>query len=146
MRSLYLRRVQGGQSIQDYDATVGEALRLSGPKFMNVFQLDREPAERRRSYGGGFGRPAKFDGGSGRGHYSKAFSVVLAGGGLKNGRTIGVTDELGMKIESHPVSIPDLHATMYNALGIDPTVELHTSDDRPVPITDGGRPIRELFV
>ena len=45
-----------------------------------------------------FGRPAHFDAGGGRGHYSKAFSVVLAGGGVQNGKTIGVTDELGMKI------------------------------------------------
>ena len=45
-----------------------------------------------------FGRPAQFDGGGGRGHHSKAFSIVLAGGGLHNGKTIGETDELGMHI------------------------------------------------
>ena len=92
-----------------------------------------------------FGRPAQFDGGGGRGHHAKAFSVVLAGGGLANGQTIGVTDELGMEIVSRPVSIPDLHATIHNALGIDPTEELYTQDDRPVPLSDGGRPVAELF-
>ncbi|MDF1746356.1 MAG: DUF1501 domain-containing protein, partial [Gimesia sp.] len=91
-----------------------------------------------------FGRPAKFDSGGGRGHQSKAFSVVLAGGGLQNGKTIGVTDELGQSIVSRPVSVPDLHATIYCALGIDPSEELH-SGDRPVPITDMGQPVRELF-
>ena len=40
--------------------------------------------------------------------------------------------------------MPDLHATIYAALGIDPHEELYAGD-RPVPITDGGEPIRELF-
>jgi uncharacterized protein (DUF1501 family) len=91
-----------------------------------------------------FGRPASFDGGGGRGHHGKCFSVALAGGGLKNGLTIGETDELAMKIESRPVSVPDLHATIYAALGIDTKTHLYAGD-RPVPITDGGEPIRELF-
>jgi hypothetical protein len=91
-----------------------------------------------------FGRPASFDGGGGRGHHSKSFSMVLAGGGLKNGVTIGTTDELAMKIVDRPVSIPDFHATICWALGIDPHKELYAGD-RPVPITDGGNPIAELF-
>ncbi|MFO0808168.1 MAG: DUF1501 domain-containing protein [Gemmataceae bacterium] len=91
-----------------------------------------------------FGRPPEFDARGGRGHYSKAFSGVLAGGGLRTGRVIGVTDELGKKIEDQPVSIPDFHATIYAALGIDPAGELF-ADDRPVPITDHGVAIRELF-
>jgi hypothetical protein len=75
----------------------------------------------------------------------RSFSVVLAGGGLQNGKTIGETDELGMKIESRPVSVPDLHATIHCALGIDPAAELVAAGDRPVPITDMGQPVRELF-
>ena len=47
-------------------------------------------------------------------------------------------------ILDRPVSIPDFHATIYAALGIDPGAELFAGD-RPVPITDHGRPIRELF-
>lgn len=69
--------------------------------------------------------------------------IAPAGGGLKNGITIGETDELGMSIVSRPVSIPDLHATIHCALGINPAEELYAGD-RPVPITDGGQPIREL--
>jgi len=92
-----------------------------------------------------FGRPAAFDGGGGRGHHSKCFSTVLAGGGLQNGRTIGVTDELGMKTLEQPVSVPDLHASMHYALGIDPR-KLVFDDDRPIPTTDMGTPVRELFV
>lgn len=92
-----------------------------------------------------FGRPAQFDGGGGRGHHAEAFTVVLAGGGLKTGQAIGTTDELGMKIEDRPVSVPDLFATIFATLGIDHHEELY-ADSRPVPITDGGVPIRELFV
>ncbi len=91
-----------------------------------------------------FGRPPEFDGGGGRGHQPGAFSVVLAGGGLRTGRVVGQTDELGKKIVNQPVSVPDLHATIYCALGIDPAHELYDGN-RPVPITDLGRPIRELF-
>jgi hypothetical protein len=58
---------------------------------------------------------------------------------------IGETDELGKTIVSNPVSIPDFHATIFAALGINPAKELYDGQ-RPVPITDQGRPIRELFV
>lgn len=91
-----------------------------------------------------FGRPATFDGGGGRAHHGRSYSMVLAGGGLRNGLTIGTTDELAMKIVDRPVSIPDFHATIHCALGINPAKELYAGD-RPVPITDGGQPIGELF-
>jgi len=91
-----------------------------------------------------FGRPPEFDGGGGRGHHSKAFSIALAGGGLKTGQVVGVTDELGRNVVERPVSVADLHATIYSAMGIDPAEELYDGD-RPVPITDRGRPVTELF-
>ena len=91
-----------------------------------------------------FGRPPEFDAGGGRGHYSKSFSLALAGGGLKTGRAVGVTDELGKKILDHPMSVPDVHATIHCALGINPEKHLY-DEDRPVPITDRGQPARVLF-
>ena len=93
---------------------------------------------------GEFGRPPEFDAGGGRGHWSKAFSVALAGGGLKTGQAIGVTDELGKLPLERPVSVPDLHATIHCALGIRPNRNLYDGD-RPVPITDMGEPVREIF-
>ncbi|MAT14044.1 MAG: hypothetical protein CMJ46_02095 [Planctomyces sp.] len=92
-----------------------------------------------------FGRPPGFDAGGGRGHQGKTFSMILAGGGLKNGITIGQTDDLSQNIVDRPVSIPDFHATIHCALGINPREELYDADNRPVPITDGGEPIREIF-
>ena len=91
-----------------------------------------------------FGRPPEFDGGGGRGHQSKGFTMVLAGGGLKHRGAFGATDELGKTIVENPVSVPDFHATICTAMGVDPRKELFDGN-RPVPITDGGMPITELL-
>ncbi len=91
-----------------------------------------------------FGRPPEFDGKGGRGHQGTAFSLVLAGGGLKHSGAYGTTDELSKNIVENPVSIPDYHATILAALGVDPSKELNEAG-RPIPITDGGKPIAALF-
>lgn len=91
-----------------------------------------------------FGRPPEFDGGGGRGHQGAAFSVPMFGGGLKSGQVIGTTDEFSRKVIDEPVSVADLHATIYAAMGINPSKELYDGD-RPVPITDHGKPISRLF-
>ncbi len=91
-----------------------------------------------------FGRPPEFDGQGGRGHQSAAFSIALFGGGLKTGTAIGTTDDLGKTVVEHPISIPDFHATILSAMGIDPATELFAGD-RPIPMTDHGSIIRELF-
>jgi hypothetical protein len=191
VRDGFLARAQGDTLVEQYDQTLAEALRLAGPQFGRIFQLDQEPASLRDAYGGEFGqrcllsrrlveagvrfievshnlnflngtgwdvhndgirqqhalireldtalatlvrdleqkrlldktlivvatefgRPAAFDGGGGRGHHSKSFSCVLAGGGLKTGQAIGQTDELAMKIESRPVSVPDCFTNLHH--------------------------------
>lgn len=91
-----------------------------------------------------FGRPAQFDSGGGRGHHSNCFSVVLAGGGLQHCGAYGVSDDLGMKILQDPVGVPDFFATALAAMQIDPSRNLY-DEDRPVPMTDQGRPIASLF-
>lgn len=91
-----------------------------------------------------FGRPASYDARGGRGHQGSCFSLLLAGGGLKHHGAFGVTDELSKKIVENPVSIPDFHATIHAALGINPAHELFDGS-RPVPITDHGTPVAALF-
>jgi uncharacterized protein (DUF1501 family) len=91
-----------------------------------------------------FGRPSAFDARGGRGHQAAAFTLLLAGGGLRHRGAYGATDDLSQRIVDRPVSIPDFHATIYTTLGIDPAKTLYDGS-RPVPITDGGRAIRELF-
>lgn len=92
-----------------------------------------------------FGRPPEFDGQGGRGHQSQAFSAALFGGGLKTGQVIGRTDDWGREVVERPISVPDLHATILTALGIDPAKELFDGD-RPIPITDHGTALAEAFV
>ena len=91
-----------------------------------------------------FGRPPEFDGRGGRGHQGTTFSMVLAGGGLNHCGAYGVTDELSKKPVENPVPLVDFHATIHAAMGIDPGKEL-MDGTRPVPITDGGKPVAALF-
>lgn len=91
-----------------------------------------------------FGRPPEFDGGGGRGHQGKAMTCVLAGGGLNHCGAYGQTDEISKKIVKNPVSVPDFFATVCAAMQIDPGKYLYDGD-RPVPITDNGNPIKQLF-
>ncbi len=91
-----------------------------------------------------FGRPPEFDSGGGRGHQGTAFSCVLAGGGLNHCGAWGETDEIAKKIVANPVGVPDFFATICAAVGVDHRKNLYDGD-RPVPITDRGQPIPELF-
>ena len=72
-------------------------------------------------WGGEFGRTPMFQGkgGAGRDHHIKGFSMWLAGGGVKGGKTYGATDELGYNAVENVVHVRDLHATMLYLLGID---------------------------
>ncbi|MEE2989425.1 MAG: DUF1501 domain-containing protein [Planctomycetota bacterium] len=72
-------------------------------------------------WGGEFGRTPMFQGkgGAGRDHHMKAFSMWMAGAGVKGGMTYGSTDELGYHAVEDVVHVRDLHATMLHLLGID---------------------------
>jgi hypothetical protein len=69
-------------------------------------------------WGGEFGRTPMGQG-SGRDHHINAFSVFMAGGGVKAGTVYGSTDELGYRAQENPVNVHDLHATMLALLGVD---------------------------
>ena len=69
-------------------------------------------------WGGEFGRTPMGQG-SGRDHHILAFSVFMAGGGVKSGFAYGNTDELGYRAVENVVNVHDLHATMLALLGID---------------------------
>ncbi|MDA0284837.1 MAG: DUF1501 domain-containing protein, partial [Planctomycetota bacterium] len=56
VRDIYRQRTAGDKRIGNYDSTIEEALRLSGPDFMTAFDLDKEPADLRARYGGEFGQ------------------------------------------------------------------------------------------
>ena len=94
---------------------------------------------------GEFGRTPKLNPAGGRDHWPRAFSVVLAGGGVPGGQVIGASDRVGESPADRPVTPNDLARTIYTLLGIDPDRELHTADGRPVRINQGGELIPELM-
>jgi len=97
-------------------------------------------------FGGEFGRTPMSQTGDGRDHHIKAFSYVIAGGGIKPGLTYGSTDDLGYAAQENPVSVHDFHATMLHLLGIDHTrlaVQFQGLDVRLTGVT--GRVVRDVI-
>lgn len=84
---------------------------------------------------GEFGRTPKLNTAGGRDHWPRVFSVALAGGGVRGGQVIGASDGTGESPAESPITPSDLAATIYTLLGIDPQLELHTADGRPVRLT-----------
>ena len=96
-------------------------------------------------FGTEFGRTPMAQG-NGRDHHMKAFSVWLAGGGIKGGITYGATDDLGYGIAENPVSVHDLHATMLHLLGIDHTKLTIRAQGRDFRLTDvHGHVVRDII-
>jgi hypothetical protein len=82
----------------------------------------------------------------GRDHWTAAYSVMLAGGGLTRGQVLGSTTSKGEWPGKRPVTVPEILATVYHQLGIDPNTMLHDEQKRPIPILpDAAKPIRELL-
>ena len=92
-----------------------------------------------------FGRTPRINKDAGRDHHASCFSMLMAGGGLKGGVVIGSSDKDGAVPDDRPVQVPDLHATVCHALGIDPNKEVMTPLQRPMKLVDSGKPIEELF-
>jgi len=94
---------------------------------------------------GDFGRTPEVKGG-GRGHFPKAWTTILAGGGLKTGGAVGKTDDRGASIVDRRVGINDFLATICKTVGVDYTKDLHTRSGRPIRIVDKGeKPLSELL-
>jgi Protein of unknown function (DUF1501) len=74
-------------------------------------------------WGGEFGRTPMVQGGTndGRDHHPNAFTMWMAGGGVKTGQSIGETDEFGFNVTKDRVHVHDLHGTLLHLLGFDHT-------------------------
>jgi hypothetical protein len=94
---------------------------------------------------GEFGRTPRINPRAGRDHYPRAFSVALAGGGVKGGQVIGRTDRGGTTVEDRPVSVSDLFRTFCRSLSIDADHENTSAIGRPIKIVDGGEAVMEAF-
>jgi len=95
---------------------------------------------------GEFGRtPKTTNGGTGREHWARCYSAVMAGAGIRGGQVFGASDRWAAFPTSNPVSPDDLGATILHALGIDPAQEILDQVGRPLRINNG-RPLTPLFV
>lgn len=92
-----------------------------------------------------FGRTPKINADAGRDHWSKVFSVVLAGGGVKRGAVVGSSGATANEPEETPITPEDLATTLYHQLGIAAEKELMAPGDRPIEIVKGGLVRQELL-
>ncbi len=96
---------------------------------------------------GEFGRTPRINQNVGRDHWASSWTVMMGGGGLRNGQVIGATDKDGVAIADGSRSfLPgDIWATVAHALGI-PLNTVHTSRrGRPMKLANGGTPVKELI-
>lgn len=93
-----------------------------------------------------FGRtPDIVAGRNGRNHYPKAFTCLLAGGGIQGGQVYGKTDDEGREVEEDQVTVPDFNATIGYALGLPLNKEIFSPSRRPFKVADDGEPVTKLF-
>jgi hypothetical protein len=98
-------------------------------------------------WGGEFGRTPMVQGGNdGRDHHNRAFTIWMAGGGVKSGHVHGETDDLGFNVARDPVHVHDLHATILHLLGFDHTRLTYRFQGRDFRLTDvHGHVVREIL-
>jgi len=95
---------------------------------------------------GEFGRTPIINKDAGRDHWPNVSCALLAGGGLRTRQVIGATDRVAGEVADRPVHFEEVHATLYNRLGIDPlNTTVNDLSGRPQYLTDHYRPISEVI-
>jgi hypothetical protein len=94
---------------------------------------------------GEFGRTPKVNNGAGRDHWAPVMSAFIAGGGLKMGQAVGSSTERGERPKDRPYRAQNVLATIYRALGIDPTQTFPDGSGRPRHILEYPDPVAELI-
>ncbi len=92
-----------------------------------------------------FGRTPNINQNAGRDHYPKAFSTMIAGGGVKGGLKYGKTSEGGEEVVENPVSPEDFNATIAYGLGLPLDNIIYSPSKRPFTVAHKGRPVLEIF-
>jgi hypothetical protein len=93
---------------------------------------------------GEFGRTPRINGSAGRDHWAPLSTLALAGGGLKMGQVVGESNAKAEVPKSRPITPQNLMATVFHVLGIPQDLHYKDQSGRPVPMTDGSKPIAEL--
>lgn len=95
---------------------------------------------------GDFGRTPRINAnGGGRDHWNFCYSVMLVGGGFQPGLIYGSSDTTGAFPASHPLVPGDIISTIYTALGVDPTTDIHDQFQRPYRVVPAGEVVPELL-
>src|SRR5262249_35768294 len=94
---------------------------------------------------GEMGRSPKVNRTAGRDHWPRCGFALFVGGGMKEGLVLGASAKSGAYPTDHPVTPGALVATVYHLLGVDPELMVPDLTARPIAITHGGRPIREIL-
>lgn len=92
-----------------------------------------------------FGRTPNINVNDGRDHYPKAFSCMLAGGGIRGGQVWGKTDKEGREVIENKVEIPDFNATIAYTLGLPLDEIIYSPTRRPFTLSDKGKPLTHLI-
>jgi hypothetical protein len=93
---------------------------------------------------GEFGRTPRINQTSGRDHWARCYTQLLAGGGVQGGAIHGASDATGAFVLDKPVTPDDFHATVLHAFGIEPETAIYDRTGRPVRVTSG-EPVTALF-
>jgi hypothetical protein len=83
--------------------------------------------------------------GGGRDHWSQAYTILMAGGGVARGRVVGRTDRIGGTVTERPVSPKDILATAYHLLGIDSETLLRDRTGRPMPLVQNAQVVADVL-
>ncbi len=86
---------------------------------------------------GEFGRTPRINKDAGRDHWVSCQSVFLAGGGARGGIVVGNSDRIGAYPPSDPFDPTDLHATISDRMGLDPSTLVYDQLRRPYPVSTG---------
>ena len=93
---------------------------------------------------GEFGRTPKVNMTAGRDHWSPVMSALVAGGGLRMGQAVGASTARGERPKDNPVTVPQVLATIYRAIGIDPAQTFTNGSGRPMYVLDDRESVKEL--
>ena len=160
MRLLLARRlVEGGVRFistvyggWDHHQSIHQGMASQLPQFDKAFATLIRDLDRRKlldstlvMVSSEFGRSPKINQTSGRDHWPKVFSVVLAGGGIKKGLIYGSSDATATDPDHDPLGVEDFAATLYHQIGINPSKRLMSAGNRPIDIVRGGKVVNELI-
>ena len=94
---------------------------------------------------GEFSRTPNINGGGGRDHWARSWSVVVGGGGFKRGVAVGETSSDGKEVVTEPYTSQDVMASVLKSLGISLETTFTAKNGRPMKIANSGKVIKELF-